>query len=64
MPRLEDEESDDSQCDLFLSKGEKIYQLVWSNGFEDPYPLSEEEEKIMLTALVDQKATLPKYFKL
>ena len=63
MPRLEDEESDDSQCDLFLSKGEKIYQLVWSNGFEDPYPLSEEEEKIMLGALVDYESNITEIFQ-
>ena len=55
MSGLEDGElaMDDSEWDLLLSKGEEVNQVMGSNECEEPYPLSEEEEKIMLAALVD-----------
>ena len=62
MPRLEDGESDNSEWALFLSKGEKINQLMGSNEYEDPYPLPEEEELIMLAALVARESNFTETF--
>ena len=53
MSGLENGELDDSEWDPLLSKGEEVNQVMGSNECEESYPLSEEEEKIMLAALVD-----------